>query len=381
MSAELALADDWPQPFHDAGHTNRNEDAGFTAADLQELREVRTIEMPGEITGFVVADGAAFVTWAVRSSGLVVGGGVARIGLDGVPVWSRETSCQLSEPAVVAGSLLYRRSQTSTCPGPPFPPIVAVDAATGKDQRWHAPLWWYLPAVDRVFAATAIVDDHDGDMQTSLRSVDPVTGERSWNIPIDPPNPTHTYPVADGGSLFVRRYFHGIQALDAETGEEAWSWDLVSGSPRPLAVAHGRLFTELRYVGDGTVRLRATETSTGDELWTRRLDPNYESSPNEVRPLSVSPRAVVVPQARSVLAFDPESGARLWRRDISSPGITGAGRFVFVSGTRPNGSRTMIVLAASTGRPIARLDPVTGYVIVAADRLLWAEDDEIYVWR
>lgn len=380
-----SASSEWPQPLYDAGQTNRNPDESWLSPDdIQALREVSTVDVPGEVTGFVVADHDLFVTWAVRSSGLVVGGGVARVGLDGTPVWSRDDPCEFSEPAVIAGSLLYRSQQTMTCFGPPFPPVVAVDAVTGEDQRWSESLWWFLPARDSIFAATAIMDDRDGAMQTGLRAMDPVTGDPSWDLPIDPPNPTHYHPVAADGSLFVRRYFDGVQAFDEQTGEERWSWDLVPGSGllRPFAAADRRLFVE-RYThgGDRTVRLVARETLTGDHLWTRWLDPNWQSSANELRQISVFPRAVVLSQDTSVQALDPATGSRLWHRELFAPGLTGAGRFLFVGGTRADGSRTTLVLQAATGRRVGRLDAITGQPIVAAGGVLWAEGSTIHIWR
>jgi outer membrane protein assembly factor BamB len=90
---------------------------------------------------------------------------------------------------------------------------------------------------------------------------------------------------------------------------------------------------------------------------------------------------VVLSQDTSVQALDPSTGSRLWHRELFTPGLTGAGRFVFVGGTRADGSRTTLVLQAATGRRIGRLDAMTGQPIVAAGRVLWAEGSTIHIWR
>ena len=389
-AVEASASSDWPQPFHDAGLTNRNGDeTGLTSRRLHRLHEVRTLDVPGYVTGFVVAGDAVFVTWVVRSSPTspAISGGVARYGLDGVPVWSRGDPCDLSDPAVVGGSLLYRSQQTHNCLGPPDPPIIAVDAATGVEERWSAPLLWSLPAGDRVFAATATMTERDGYLQTSLRAVDPMTGAPSWNIPVDPPTTTYVQPVAASGSLFVKKYRDILEALDADTGGRVWAkhtrWH---GSWRTLAAAGGRLFIERSQfflVPDPTVRLVAMSTSTGATLWVRRLDPEIETlGPNLIGSVSLFPRAVVVTQGASVQALDPATGTPLWRRDVAGVyGMTGAGRFVFATVQPFVGAPVLEVLSAFSGRRVVRIPMPAANPIVASGRMFWAEGTTIHVWR
>jgi outer membrane protein assembly factor BamB len=389
-AVEASASSDWPQPFHDAGLTNHNGDeTDLTARRLQRMHEVRTLEVPGYVTGFVVAGDAVFVTWVVRSSPTspAISGGVARYGLDGVPVWSHDDPCDLSDPAVVGGSLLYRSYQTIGCPGPPDPPIIAVDAATGVEERWSAPLLWFLPAGDRVFATTATMTDRDGYLETSLRAVDPLTGAPSWNLPIDPPTTTYVQPVAASGSLFVKKDRDILEALDAVTGERVWVKHMRSqGSWRTLAAADGRLFIERSQsflIPDPAVRLVAMSTSTGATLWARRLGPEIGTlGPNLIGSVSLFPRAVVLTQAASVRALDPATGAPLWHRDFAGVSqMSGAGRFAFAEVWPFGGPPVLQVFSAFTGLRVARIPVPPADLIFASGRMFWADGTTIHIWR
>jgi outer membrane protein assembly factor BamB len=219
--------------------------------------------------------------------------------------------------------------------------------------------------------------------------VDPVSGAPLWSHPVDPARALHFDPIASSEALFVTFDIDPIQAYDPQTGELLWSRALQRpGAWRSVAADSGRVYVERTpySTGDETVHLIAMSSSDGATLWARRLEPGPNPEllePNPVQGISVSPDSVVVAQGTGIEALDPVDGALLWQRDIQGAwGLSGAGRFAFVTRQRPNGTHAVTVLDAATGRRVAGLPiPAEHQVIFVGGRLLWAKGGTIHIWR
>lgn len=106
----------------------------------------------------------------------------------------------------------------------------------------------------------------------------------------------------------------------------AWESGIGRGATAPPLAAAGRL-----YVATARQEVKALESATGRELWSRKLGKGFQAAPvlAEGVLLVASPH----PDANAY-GLDPATGATRWRRkvgDVMQAPIAGEGRAVFVS--------------------------------------------------
>ncbi len=249
--------------------------------------------------------------------------------------------------------------------------VVACDAATGAVE-WTAtlgkhvveadggPTWrtdWATPAVTADRAFTFDTNDPHGRTR-EVYAVDRATGDRAWTAELD---------VGDGWSLkghavagqehvFVSALdahvgltgddsdWSGSErlfALDAATGDVAWTWDLARKTLSPPAYADGTLYVGEWYPDADTGRLHAVDAAGGIVNWTYRTDASGVRSP------TVAGDTVYVVQGEAVAAIATDDGTRRWQLDIGthpgSPVVVGDALYVTTEPRRGEDSRLLAI--------------------------------------
>jgi len=146
-------------------------------------------------------------------------------------------------PAVAGGNVYYSSGT-----------VYSFDAETGEEN-------WSIQLDD----TSAYVAVSDGVLYTvaepGMWAIDAESGEKLWEFEID------RYPEApavDGEKVYVGGRDSPFCALDAGTGEVAWSTDEDFDLEVPPTVAGGVVYA-CHYTTTGTVT--AFDTETGEELW------------------------------------------------------------------------------------------------------------------
>jgi outer membrane protein assembly factor BamB len=208
--------------------------------------------------------------------------------------------------------------------------LAAYDARTGRP-RWRA----RAGQATHLLAASprAVVVGSD---RGELAGLDPRTGRRRWRLRLAPGQGPDAATLA-GGRLYVAASFPGegdlrppvVLALDARTGRRRWAAVLDRGTDLQWAdpvLARGRVLVASTPSDPGQAAgdaLHALDAATGRPRWTLPLPAGGPSFHSE-RPLPYR-GLVVVPATRGLLAVDPGSGRRVWRRPARAlPRLVGA---------------------------------------------------------
>lgn len=271
---------------------------------------------------------------------------------------------QLSSPAL-HGGLLYVGSTNDR--------FYAVDLSTGKVKwRYHAryPIE-ASPAVTGEMVCFGSADgvmrclDHSGkvlwDYQARseilsspvvsggrlffnssddrVHALDTKTGERAWSYSratytvVSPRiygSPAYSPADSNDGALFFLFSDGYIVSLDAETGSEAWSRQVISGFDKAGKWRRTPLYRDgTVFVIDGNEAVQALDAATGEVKGVYGI---------------IKARDFIVPDRRSIVlvgetglvALDRLSGAILWKKDLTTgttSSIFAAGQQLFVLST------------------------------------------------
>lgn len=180
------------------------------------------------------------------------------------------------------------------------------------------------------------------------------TGEPQWGN-----------PVTDGTLVYLTSMDHMMYAIDAETGEEAWSLDLggtIVGSP--VLGEDGRL-----YVGTLSSTVVAVDTASRDIVWTFETTGWVWASP-----LIVEDLVIVGDLDGFLYAVDATSGRQTWQVETGGA-ITGSaalfGEDLYV--VNEAGTLLSVSLEGRTRElalPEAYEGPLYGSPVVAGELLL-----------
>ena len=254
---------------------------------------------------------------------------------------------QTRPAAAIADGVVYVAGREQDDPRRPI--ILALDAKTGAE-RWRLPLdtperldEWHIPLVadgivyiaatnGQAFALDAATGDvqwqvdagnvfespalGDGRLfyliEGGVLALDAATGEEQWLS-----GPAGRLSVAtDGNAVYVmaqgQSAFTGLQlhVLDAQTGDERWTFDGDAGLRGEPASADGVVYVA------GLLELYALDAATGEIRW--RLDELFEA-----RSPAVIGTTVFVPAGSDFLALDGATGDEVWRAVAWSEAIGG----------------------------------------------------------
>ncbi len=265
--------------------------------------------------------------------------------------------------------------------------------------RWKTPLpgrGWSSPVIadGRLWVTTAEVTEADEAQRAELLStvanigvrdqmeafasvalsaieVDAATGRVLRQVKLfepQAPPPIHELntfasptPVLVGGRVYCHFGTFGTACVDAESGEVVWRRELklqhIVG-PGSSPVVHDNVLIVTSDGGDRQY-VTALDLATGDPVWEKDRPPIRETDPDRRKafatPLVIEvegrPQAVI-PGAQWFIAYDPATGAEIWRVDhgggfsnVACPAYDG--RFLFLNtgfgkpqlwAVRPDGS-------------------------------------------
>lgn len=264
--------------------------------------------------------------------------------------WTEIPGRVFAEPAVADG-VVYVNSEDAG--------VYALDAETGAI-RWRYPVHEDTYGVAPPVVADDTVYAPHGDRLLALTS----DGERRWCRYGEFDT---RYRVAVGHGLVFAGYAGGrgncdrgpgVWALDARTGERAWTYPRPdSDDPSacgtvtmPPVVADGTVYTCVQTDRDEYWDLLALDAGTGEKRWARRIEGGMFGS------VAVANGTAYVPLTQRLVALDAETGERRWRYRVRLPDHVLARGYCFSTPTVADGT---VYFGTEDGR-IYGLDAETG---------------------
>lgn len=157
-------------------------------------------------------------------------------------------------------------------------------------------------------------------------------------------------PVIEEGRIYVHFGVHGTACLDTKTGETLWSrQDLECNhhrGPASSPVVAGDLLY-LTFDGFDVQYVVALDKKDGKTVWKKDRDTAYKSDNGDIKKAYGTPQIIEVagkqqlvsPSAEASIAYDPKTGAELWR--VRAGGMNASCRPLFGNGlvymTAPDG--------------------------------------------
>ena len=184
----------------------------------------------------------------------------------------------------------------------------AVDGISGE-QLWTAVIPNSGPMLFPVTASGSRVYVSDDEQ---IHALDATTGDLAWSYSADgssPGGPPAAFAASEGSVYLVLH--NSAYALDEATGELLWGLEMQDADTRvfaPSVVAEDTwyLLSEESRAGDASSTLRAVDASTGSLVWSSDL-------PLAVAPVAVVDATVFVSDASGVVhAFDTADGDPVW---------------------------------------------------------------------
>lgn len=269
------------------------------------------------------------------AGGLLVGaaGCLGHLGDDGRIRWEYDTPASVS--TLHDGTLFGREDFQEGSGG-----VVALDASTGERAWTYGETGGFTtfsrPAVeDAVYFGWG--DDAIGSGAGSLHAVE-YDGSERWTADT---GSVYGRPIVDGGLVFAGGDDGHVYAIDADSGEEAWSVgfeaDVGSATPSVVTVDDGVVSVSV----EGTIR--AFDAEDGGERWSyraidarrvrtqKREDVIYYTTTDEVGALAdgeehwtvdfdgltgfpgIAGGTVYVSRGDGLHAFDAEAGTERWQ--------------------------------------------------------------------
>ena len=254
--------------------------------------------------------------------------------------------------------------------------IVDAFPAEGLKVSWRTPVdaGWSSPVVSdgRVFLTDFTRAERSTDVVERALCLDEETGAvlwtRSWDADYRTVGATwegpRVTPTVDGGRVYVLGATGLLQSLDVETGEPAWTKDLMNdyGAPPPQwgfssapLVDGDRLITIVG--GEDNARVVAFDKLTGEEIWRALPSDADIGVPQPVMIEAAGRRQLVIWFPDTIVSLDPTSGDLYWDEPVRTdwsmnivPPVHSGSRLLISSFY--NGS---MMLALDDDRPDARL--------------------------
>lgn len=286
-SVQSIAEGDWPVYSFDTVNTGYNPDADG-ASDLESdvLMEVR---LP-VTKGVSYVDGKLFANDGFEEDGTVY----CFDAESGDRIWMYEHSARVRAAPAVTDSTVYAVGHDDV--------LLALDASNGE-VRWSDDIGGASEISSPTVADGSVyVGSGDG-----LHAFGAYGGGERWGFETDKVNST---PAVEDGVVYFGSNDNSVYAVDAESGEEIWSFatgDRVLSSP---AVAEGVV-----YVGSRDGGLYALDAGSGEQVWDEPFgtDDWIESSP------AVADGTVYFGcWDENVYAVDAESGEAAWEEPVET---------------------------------------------------------------
>lgn len=254
-------------------------------------------------------------------------------------------------------------------PRPPLPgewPTFGYDAgntgvapdASGPDrpgERWRVDLDGSINATPAVSDGTVYATTLSG----TVYALNARTGERAWTI--GGPFPQFGTPAVDGDTLFVADGGGTVYALADElypedsVGQVRWTADGDAGFTASLTVVDGRV-----YAGTFEGGLHAFDAGDGSRLWAEILGDNVDVAP------AVADGLVYVTVPRGVVfALEATTGEERWQTGTgtaltTAPAVRDGLAYVASSDTQTYGDETRVVALDAADGSVVWKAPIDG---------------------
>ena len=234
------------------------------------------------------------------------------------------------------------------------------------DKGWSSPVVWG----DQIWLTTAkedgkelfavCVDRASGKVLHDIKVFDVEEPSELWRKFNSFASPT---PAIEEGRVYVHFGTYGTACLDTETGKKLWQrrdlhcdhWRGPASSP---VLSGDRLF--LTFDGYDTQYVVALDKKTGETVWKKDRAIDYKTTNGDLKKAFGTPSVLTVegkpqlvsPAAMATVAYDPKTGAELWKvyhggMNVTAPPQYGHGRVFLCSGD--GGSRLLAVRPDGTG--------------------------------
>jgi outer membrane protein assembly factor BamB len=330
----------WPSYAGDVANTGWVAGPDGVATAVEERWAVESEPRPNELS---VHGGRVYLSLDDGESDPYVGAVRALDAETGEQQWRFETDRWMQSTPVVRGDAVYALANGD---GEGY--VYELDASDGSE-RWSHGFGREVVAALSVVDGTVYVGRIDGGVVALSRE----GGSEQWRA-ITEADVWYPPAVVDG-AVYVTGDRGGrgadppevtrVHALDAETGERQWRYE-VGGVGAPSPVVAG----ETVYVSDYEGGLRAVADDDGTERWTFDVD-DHGGTP------TVHDGTVYLAGPTTLYALDAADGGVRWRVDCESDAATPAGT-------------TDALYAVLDGR-LTAVDPSTGETRVLESASGW----------
>ena len=247
---------------------------------------------------------------------------------------------QVMSPVVAAEGRIYVMDGHNT--------VTAVDAASGS-VVWRASIhsderdrggWLSLGrgSGNQGFGGGVAVFGGKVFVTSGLRvmtALDAATGDVAWSTEVE--SPIHGAPTVSGGRVFATDVDNQIIAFDVNTGAQSWSFQAIAEPARILRASSAAISGETLIAPFSSGELVALRTSNGQPIWQQVLSrTNRTNALSELRDIAGRPviyRGSVYAGSHSGLfaAMDLRTGTPRWQLPIATVNAPWpAGDVVFV---------------------------------------------------
>ena len=183
---------------------------------------------------------------------------------------------------------------------------------------------WRFKTDDIIRSSPTIVDGtvFFGSWDSNIYALDAESGDEQWTFSTDP-FLNSTSPTVIGGTLFFGSWDSHIYAIDAETGDKQWMFE--TGGP---VRSSPTVVDDTVFVGSNDAKLYALDADSGDKQWTFEISEAVISSPTVVDSI-----VFVGGYDGNVYALDARTGNKQWVFEtddyvVSSPTIADGTVFI-----------------------------------------------------
>jgi len=259
-------------------------------------------------------------------------------------LWKKSLPGEYLWPLAVADGIVYGAMDSK---------VFALDTDTGET-RWQRELGFdsYPCGGPAVGAGKVYVPARNG-----LRALDAESGDEVWSFEAD----GMSAPIVGGGLTYAGSEDGYVYAIDSQTGEQRWRFQVADSLVATPALGDGVLYV------DGDPYVWALDAATGEERWRFRESEHTES----VSPV-VGLESVFVADIQYLYVLDTATGGEIWHRDIGGdleppPAVADGTLYIATSY-----DGTFHALDATTGevRWLLRLDDDrAGHPLIVGDTL------------
>jgi outer membrane protein assembly factor BamB len=241
------------------------------------------------------------------------------------------------------------------------------------DKGWSSPVVWG----DQVWLTTATEDGKQlfavcierdsGRVRHDLKVFDVAEPSELWRKFNSFASPT---PAIEEGRVYVHFGTYGTACLDTKTGKKLWQrrdlhcdhWRGAASSP----ILYGELLF-LTFDGGDVQYVVALDKKSGETVWKKDRAIDYKTTDDDAKKAFGTPSVLTIegkpqlvsPSAMATIAYDPKTGAELWRvyhggMNVTAPPLYGQGKVFLCTGD--GGLRLLAV------RPDGRGDLTNGHI-------------------